>query len=87
MTKAEELEEQNILILKLNYEREEAVKKVNILEQILKEQKDEIKTTHDQIQQLEELAAQNEFASHFLKSKGSSLADELGLVSSEISEK
>ena len=59
-TQEEELEEQNKLIKQLNYEKQAAIKEVIILEQTAKEQKDEIETFHKKIQQLEELAAEDE---------------------------
>ena len=59
-TQEEELEEQNKLIIQLNYEKQAAIKEVIILEQTAKEQKDEIKTSHKKIQHFEELAAQDE---------------------------
>ena len=59
-TQEEELEEQNKLIKQLNYEKQAAIKEVIILEQTAKEQKDKIETFHKKIQQLEELAAEDE---------------------------
>ena len=46
-TQEEELEEQNKLIIQLNYEKEAAIKEVIILEQTAKVQKDEIETYHN----------------------------------------